>query len=150
MKVWLLHVDFFAQTQCSVRDQFQGWCLDEGSRVLLGSGSPSGESRLSRHVRFVLSSKASLSMQIHSSGVDFLQLCVHLFLDLPVGQSASFCIFPQFLTSRFLACGRNYSSRRYWRPFCFSDCRLYSCNDVFIYNFVKLQKLGIYCNFIYL
>ena len=83
MKVWLLHVDFFAQTQCSVREQFQGWCLDEGSRVLLGSGSPSGERRLSKHVQLVLSSKASLSMQIHSSGVDFLQLSVHLFLDLP-------------------------------------------------------------------
>ena len=51
--------------------------------MLLGSGSPSGERRLSKHVQLVLSSKASLSMQIHSSGVDFLQLSVHLFLDLP-------------------------------------------------------------------
>lgn len=51
--------------------------------MLLGSGSPSGERRFSKHVQFGLSSKASLSMQIHSSGVDFLQLNVHLFLDLP-------------------------------------------------------------------
>ena len=30
------------------------------------------------------------------------------------------------------------------------DCRLYSHNNVFIYKFVILQKLGIYSNFIYL
>ena len=32
----------------------------------------------------------------------------------------------------------------------FFDCRLYSRNVVFIYKFVKLQKLGIYYNFIYI
>ena len=30
------------------------------------------------------------------------------------------------------------------------DCRLYSRSDVFIYKFVKLKKVGIYYNCIYL
>ena len=30
------------------------------------------------------------------------------------------------------------------------DWRLYSHSDVFIYKFVKLQKLGIYYDFIYI
>ena len=90
----------------------------------------------------------TVAAQFHLPTHDLFWANLKVQLHLPPLRSLDLLISPGTM-SRFLACGRNYS-RRYWRPFCFLIAGFTAAvTDVFIYKFVKLQKLGIYYNFIY-